>query len=435
MPTNQQHARAFLEKFILNQEEQSLKERLNSKQVNQTRPAVGNDPAAYAARWENINLPAETKSLLMSNNVEYDLATYTKNIENFLGFVKVPIGLAGPIRINGLFANGDYLIPLATTEAALVASYNRGTKIISDAGGCTAILINALVNRCPVFAFENLTQVGQFLIWMNENYSNIKAKAELTTRFGKLVDLRYTIEGNQVFMSFDYETGDASGQNMVTIATQAAFDYIRENSPVQPQYAFIESNMSGDKKASVQAFQNVRGRKVVVEVTIPESLLQKQLHITVDEMVRFFATTSTGAKLSGTIGAQGHYANALAALYIACGQDAACVSESSIGLTRFEKTKNGDLYASVTLPNIMVGTVGGGTQLPTQKACLDMMGLSGAGNANAFAEVAAALCLAGELSISAAMATDTFTKAHHNLARIGKIERKENEYEQSEAKI
>lgn len=422
MPTNHQRTRAFLEKFILNHEESSLKDRLNSKNVNKIRPAVGNDPEAYTARWESIPLSIESKSHLMSHHVENDLATYTKNIENFLGFVKVPIGLAGPIRVNGLFANGDYLIPLATTEAALVASYNRGTKVISDSGGCSAVLINALVNRCPVFAFKNLTEVGQFLVWMNEHYTTIKAKAEMTTRFGKLFDLRYTLEGNHVFMSFDYETGDASGQNMVTIATQAAFDYIRSNSPVKPQYAFIEANMSGDKKASIQAFQHVRGRKVVVEVTVPASVLEKQLHITVDEMVRFFATTSIGAALSGTIGMQGHYANALAALYIACGQDAACVSESSTGVTRFEKTNHGDLYSAVTLPNIMVGTVGGGTQLPSQKACLELMGLSGAGHANAFAEVTAALCLAGELSISAALATDTFTKAHQNLARIGKSE-------------
>lgn len=417
MPTNHLDAKNFLDQLLHTQSVSQLKERLQSKGKPQRRPPTGNDVEAFQARWDMIQLSQQAKEHLSDHFAVDAIKTYNKNIENYLGTVKVPIGLAGPLRVNGLFANGDYLFPLATTEAALVASYNRGTNIISKAGGCTSILLNAYVNRCPCFAFRNLCEVGEFLMWINQNAENIKAKAEATTRFGKLLDFRFTIEGNRVFMCFDYHTADASGQNMVTIATQAAFDYIKATSPVKPVYSFVEANMSGDKKASALAFQNTRGRKVVVETIIPKMLVEKKLHTTVDMLVQFSLTSSIGGFLSGTLGVQGHYANALAALYIACGQDAACVAESSHGITRFEKTTEGDLYAAVTLPNIMIGTVGGGTHLPSQKACLEILGLAGPGNANALAEVVGGLCLAGELSISAALASDTFTKAHHSLAR------------------
>lgn len=418
MPTYHHTAMQFLEKFILNKTKSELKERLASKKTPQVRLPTGNNVKAFRKRWEMIPNHEAIKTHLIHADSENELNIYNNNIENYLGAVKVPIGLAGPLRVNGLFANGDYLIPLATTEAALVASYNRGTKVISEAGGCTSILMNAYVSRTPCFAFRNLTEVGEFLVWINQNASVVKEKAEATTQFGKLLDFRFSIEGNRVFMSFDYYTADASGQNMVTIATQAAVDYIKSKSPIKPHYCYVEANMSGDKKASTLAFQNIRGRKVVVEALIPKHLVEEYFHISVEKLVQFYSTSSIGGILSGTIGIQGHYANALAALYIACGQDAACVAESSLGVTRFEKTDEGDLYAAVTLPNLMVGTVGGGTTLPSQKACLDIMGLSGPGNANALAEVVAGVCLAGELSISAAMASDTFTRAHQLLARV-----------------
>lgn len=417
MPTSLEHAKNFLQQLLQKQSVSDLKQRLQSNGKTQARPPTGNSPSAFQKRWEMIQLSEQAKNHLSDHFSLDAITTYSKNIENYLGTVKVPIGLAGPLRINGLFANGDYLIPLATTEAALVASYNRGTNIISSAHGCSSILLNAYVSRCPCFAFQNLTEVGEFLIWLNQHIEQIKAAAEATTRFGKLIDFRFSIEGNRVFVCFDYHTADASGQNMVTIATQAAVDYINANSPIKPVYSFVEANMSGDKKASALAFQNIRGRKVVAEAIIPKALVEEKLHSTVDRMVQFYLTSASGALLSGTIGMQGHYANALAALYIACGQDAACVAESSHGITRFEKTKDGDLYASVTLPNIMVGTVGGGTQLPSQKACLEIVGLNGPGHANALAEVAGGLCLAGEISISAALASNTFTQAHQSLAR------------------
>ncbi|MBI4641983.1 MAG: hydroxymethylglutaryl-CoA reductase, partial [Candidatus Tectomicrobia bacterium] len=338
-------------------------------------------------------------------------------IENFIGTAKVPVGLAGPLRVNGLFAQGDYYIPLATTEAALVASYNRGSQLISEAGGCTTIVLNEGVSRAPGFVFKDLIEAGQFVVWAISQFEEFKCEAEATTRYGKLIDMKITVEGNHVYLNFEFTTGDASGQNMATIASEAICDYIRANSPVPPQSSFVEANLSGDKKASAQSFQSVRGKKVTAEVILPADLVEKRLHTTQEKIANHWRLSAIGGILSGTVGIHGHYANGLAALYIACGQDAACVAESAVGVSRFEVTDQGDLYAAVTLPNLIVGTVGGGTGLPSQKACLEILGLAGPGKALAFAEVCAAVCLAGELSIAGAICSGDFTRAHEWFAR------------------
>jgi len=204
---------------------------------------------------------------------------------------------------------------------------------------------------------------------------------------------------------------------MVTIATEAICAYIVEHSPVHPRYWFVEANMSGDKKATTHSFMTVRGKKVSAEVVVPAALIEGRLHTTARAMADYARMSVLGGVMSGSIGVQGHYANGLAALFIACGQDAACVAEAAVGVTRFETRDDGGLYAAVTLPNLIVGTVGGGTQLPTQRACLEILGLAGSGHARAFSEVAAGLALAGELSIIGALTAGHFTRAHQRLAR------------------
>ncbi len=367
-------------------------------------------------RWDKLAKP-ELQSELLDPHTQAQSHVYEKNIEHFIGTVKLPVGLAGPLRVNGLFANNDYLVPLATTEAALVASYNRGAQLLTASGGASAMLLNEGVTRTPAFAFFGLAEAGQFVAWAVTQYDTFKQLAESTTSHGKLSDINISIEGNHVYLVFEFLTGDASGQNMVTIATNAVFNYIMENSPITPENAYLDGNLSGDKKASSQTLRSVRGKKVTAEAHIPAALVKKYLHTTPEKMMQFTQMSTVGATLSGTIGINAHYANALAALYIACGQDAACVAESAIGMTRIEVDKNGDLYASVTLPNLMLGTVGGGTGLPSQKACLELMGLYGAGKSQALAEVCAALCLAGELSIVGAFCAGHFSRAHHKLAR------------------
>jgi len=375
---------------------------------------------AIARRWSRLSHvpPASREELLDPRTGRQAAAeTWKRQIENFIGTVKIPVGLAGPLRVNGLFAKGDYFIPLATTEAALVASYARGCKLLTSVGGCSAMLLNEGVARSPAFAFSSLADTGRFVAWVLGEVDAFKQAAASTTAHGRLEEVSTCVEGNHIYLHLNYTTGDASGQNMVTIATEAVCRHILENAPVKPVVSYVEGNFSGDKKASAQAFVSVRGKKVTAEAKIDRESLAKNLHATPEEMVDYWRMSAMGGVLSGTVGVQGHFANGLTALYLACGQDPACVAESAVGVTRFELTAEGGLYASVTLPGIMVGTVGGGTGLPSQKACLEILGLAGPGHSQALAEVCCGLLLAGELSIIGALAAGHFTRAHRKLAR------------------
>ncbi|MDJ1180361.1 hydroxymethylglutaryl-CoA reductase [Roseofilum sp. BLCC_M91] len=420
MSTSQRQANQYIRELLEQNRLTELSQKLqpNPKPLpRKFRGAFRLSPQRVEQHWKQLETSPETQANLLDEQTLSQLQAYQHNIENFIGTVKLPVGIAGPLRVNGLFAQGDYYVPLATTEAALVASYSRGCQLISEVGGCQALLLNEAVNRTPGFAFRKLQEVGLFLAWVVGEQETFKQEAESTTRYGKLIDTRITVEGNHVYLDFQFTTGDAAGQNMVTLATDAICQYILRESPVAPQHWFIEANLSGDKKASAQSFSGVRGKKVTAEVTIPAQLVAQRLHTTPEQMVNYWRMSALGGTMSGTIGIQGHYANGLAALYIACGQDAACVAESAVGVTRFELTSEGDLYAAVTLPNLMVGTVGGGTGLPSQQACLQILGLAGAGQARAFAEMCAGLALGGELSIIGALSAGEFVQAHARLAR------------------
>jgi hydroxymethylglutaryl-CoA reductase (NADPH) len=422
MPTDYHRASCFLNRLLRDHTADELRERLKPK-TQEPAPRVSRDPHMSAdtvdRRWQALAAQPESRAALLDPQTLEQMECYQHNVENFIGCVKLPVGVAGPLRVNGLFAQGDYYIPLATTEAALVASYSRGAQLISEAGGCAAMLINEGMSRAPGFAFTTLEEAGVFIVWALSNLEQFKSEAESTTRHGQLIDMRITIEGNHVYLNFEFTTGDASGQNMVTIATEAICTYIQAYSPVRPRYSFVEANLSGDKKASAQSFLSVRGRKVTAEVILPAELIARRLRTTPLQMVNYWRMSAIGGVLTGTLGVHGHYANGLAALYIACGQDAACVAESAVGVTRFEVTEQGELYAAVTLPNLTLGTIGGGTGLPSQRACLEILGLAGPGKAAALAEVAAGLCLAGELSIIGALCAGEFAQAHRRLARGG----------------
>ncbi len=346
-----------------------------------------------------------------------DLSAYASNIENCIGTVKVPVGVAGPIRVRGTYAHDDFLLPMATTEAALLASYHRGAVLISKAGGCSAMLMSEGVTRSPAFAFDTIANLAIFSHWVLLNKDKLTETAKKTSNYCRLIDIRIAAEGNHLYLLCDFTTGDAAGQNMVTIATQAICEYIITNTPVQPKFWFVEANCSGDKKSTAQSYNSVRGKKVSVEIKIPEKLIKRFLHTTPQRMVDCWQMSALGGIISGTMGVQGHYANSLAAMFIACGQDAACVAEAAVGITRFEICDDGALYCSVTLPNLIVGTVGGGTKLPSQKACLELMNLPKENQARAFAEVCASAALAGEISIIGSLAAGDFTSAHKSLAR------------------
>lgn len=384
------------------------------------RPARQADPARIARFWQRILGGGTTtradQAALADPQTVADAPRYSANIENMIGTVKLPVGLAGPLRVNGLFADGDYLIPMATTEAALVASYARGAVVSGKAGGITTAILYEGVLRSPAFVFEDLLEAGRFVDWAVHHVDALRAAAEATTRHGKLASMEPVIDNNVVFLLCRYTTGDASGQNMVTIATNALCEHIAANCPLTIRRWYVEGNFSGDKKASSLGAITGRGRKVSASVVLPEALIESHLHTTSAAMLEYARIANLGALLSGQVGAQAHYANGLAAFYIATGQDAACVAESAVGFTRMEPRESG-LFCSVTMPNILVGSVGGGTGLPSQRAALNVLGLAGTGNGAALAEVTAALCLCGEISIVAAMAAGHFTRAHAKLAR------------------
>lgn len=369
-----------------------------------------------ARRWKQLGMDS-SRAELYHQRARDNAARYQRNIESYIGTVEIPVGLVGPLRIKGRQRVTDYQVPLATTEAALVASYNRGSQLITAAGGCNARVLAEAVSRTPMFAFKSLVDAERFAQLVTDYADELALAVAKTTKHGQLISTRTVVEGNHVYLDLRFRTGDASGQNMVTFAADAICKAILSQMPVQPEHWFLEANFSGDKKATSKTLGDVRGKRVSADICIAGELVRDVLHTTPGHMVDYWYAGALGGVMSGTTGIQGHFANGLAALYLACGQDVACVAESATGMTRLETTKEGDLYASVTLPNIMVGTVGGGTALPGAKGCLDILGLSGPGNSSALAEVCGAVVLAGELSIIGAFCSGDFAMAHRSLSR------------------
>ena len=343
--------------------------------------------------------------------------SYQGNIENFIGFAQVPIGLAGPLLLNGSAGKSEHWIPMATTEGALVASYSRGIKACSVSGGITARTIDNRVQRSPYFEFETLVEAITFGKWIKSLQPTIAAGVSQASRFAKLVDIAVHQEGNALHVTFSYETGAAAGQNMVTLATDQILKQILVQAPHQPTLYYIEGNMSGDKKANVKSIGRTRGRKVVAEVTLPNQIVKDVLKSTPENIAKCWQAVTLGGMQIGSIGNLGHTTNALTAIFIACGQDVACVAEGAVGTGRVEVKDNGDLYATLTLPGLIVGVVGGGTGLPTQKEALALMGCSTPDDVDKFAEICCAVALAGELSIGAAIAEGHFASAHKKLGR------------------
>jgi hydroxymethylglutaryl-CoA reductase (NADPH) len=368
-------------------------------------------------RLEYLKLHGKEFQYLTGDKVFNDVESLHGNIENFIGFSAIPTGVIGPLNVIGTEANGDFYVPLATTEGALVASYGRGARASRLAGGITSVCLIEGVQRSPVFKFDNIASLGQFIMWVLQQIPKFHEIVAGASNHAQLLDMKTNIEGNHLILTFDYLTGDAAGQNMVTLCTDEICQYIVRESPIKPVFWFIEGNYSGDKKATALSFTSVRGKKVTAEVEVPKEIVRSMLRTQPQDMVNYWQSSTLGVIQSGAIGAQGHVANGLCALFIATGQDAACTAEAAVGITRMEITPKGDLYAALTLPNLIVGTVGGGTSLPTQRECLELMGCYGTGNARKFADVCGALALAGELSIAAALSAGHFSQAHKKFGR------------------
>lgn len=337
------------------------------------------------------------------------------NIENPVGAVQVPLGIAGPLRVEGEHARGLFYVPLATTEGALVRSYERGMMTISRAGGATARVLVDENRISPVFLFDGVAEAAAFAREVRELFEPLKAEAESTTRHGKLLRIEPLPVGREVAVHFCYSTADAHGMNMIVKATDRACQWLVAQGRAGRHY--ILSGAESEKRASGALFAGGKGKKVLAGATIPARLVRAYLHTTPEGLADVWRRTALGHLQAGTLGYNGHIANGLTALFIACGQDVANVANSAVGITSFEVMEGGDLYASVTLPSLTVATVGGGTGLGTARECLEMLGCSGAGTALKLAEIAAATVLAGEISMGGAIASGEFVAAHEAYGR------------------
>ena len=341
--------------------------------------------------------------------------TLRGNIENPIGAVQVPLGVAGPLRLTGRHADGTFYVPLATTEGALVRSYERGMAVITRAGGATARLLEDQNRVCPMFVLDDVAAAASFAEALPARFAELAAAADATTRHGRLLGVEARQIGRRVIAILRFHTADAQGMNMAVRATEAVCRRLVAGSAVRRHSVF--SGFDSEKRASGSLFEGGKGKRVCADVRLPRRLVRAFFRVTPEALARLWQDTVVGHLEAATLGYNGHYANGLAALFIACGQDVANVANAAVGITTFEPTRDGDLYASVTLPSMTVATVGGGTGLGTADECLRMLGCAGAGTAPKLAEIFAATLLAGELSFGAAIAASELVSAHEAYGR------------------
>lgn len=346
-----------------------------------------------------------------------DLAEAQKrNIENPIGAIQIPLGLVGPLKINGEYAKGDFYIPLATSEGALLASVNRGCSVTQAAGGATIRIIDDKMTRAPVIKAKSVTEAMEIKTWIEKHFIELKEAAESTTRHGRLLKIDpVVVVGRYVYPRFTFSTGDSMGMNMVTIATDKALEILTRETDAH--VIALSGNLCVDKKPSALNLIEGRGKTVVAEIIIPAEIVEKKLKTTAKSIAEVNqAKNMIGSAISGSMGFNAQYANMIGALFLATGQDEAHIVEGSLGITVAEEEK-GDLYFSVTLPDLPLATVGGGTRLETARESLEILGAYGNDKVNKFAEIVAATVLAGELSLMGALAAGHLARAHKELGR------------------
>ena len=348
----------------------------------------------------------------------FDAHQLQGNCESFVGVAQIPVGLAGPLTVHGEHAQGDFLIPMATTEGTLVASYNRGMQVLNLCGGVKCTVIGDAMQRAPVFVFEDARGARDFGKWVEQEIDKIRPEAESTSRIAKLQYIDTYLSNKFAYLRFNFSTGDAAGQNMVGRATFAACSWILENYKGAPiKHFYLESNFATDKKASQINVMRTRGKRVVAEAVVKRDILMQRMRVTPEQLAYHGQVSNVGAFLSGANNNGAHSANGITALFIATGQDVANVSESSAGVLYSEVTAAGDLYLSITIPSLIVATHGGGTGLATQNECLAMLGCVGRGTVRKFAEIVAGVVLAGELSLGAAISSSDWVSSHEQYGR------------------
>ncbi len=362
------------------------------------------------AALDNIN-----QSIFNSNPV-----ALAGNIENYIGAVQIPLGIAGPVNVKGSYIDGYAVIPIATSEGALISSITRGARACNEAGGVNVHVNHQYMLRAPVFLCKDIHGALMLEHWVNLNFQRIKFKAESVSSVAKLIRINTSVFGDSLHLQFFYNTADAAGQNMTTSCTWIACEWIakqiEKNPHIKYESYFIEGNMSGDKKINFRSFTGGRGISVIASVYIPEVILKKVLRVSADHYMRLWYSGEYGGLQTGMMGYNINFANVIAGIFTATGQDIACVHESSVGILKARKQGDGIVF-NAHLPNLVIGTVGGGTSLPAQRECLEMMNCCGQGNVYKLAEIITAACIALDISTSAAVCANEFVKAHEILGR------------------
>ena len=392
---------------------------------------IANDFKSSGMAYPSTNTPLDTDEGRSSGGLPYSSFDFNKfyqevlgkNCENVIGYVPIPVGFVGPLKMNGR----DFNIPLATTEGALLASTNRGCRAITLSGGATSSLFNDGMTRAPVLLMPSAKRAVDMKLWLDEedNFRIIKEAFESTTRFGKLKSIKASIAGRNIFLRFNCTTGDAMGMNMISKGCMEALAALSTPFPDYELLA-VSGNVCTDKKPSAVNWIEGRGKSVVAEVTLSGKVIVDVLKCTVQSLVQLnTAKNLVGSSVAGSLGGNNaHASNVVTAIFLATGQDPAQNVESSNCMTLMEPVNDGnDLHVSVTMPVVEVGTVGGGTGLGAQRACLEMMGLAGANvenpgaNAKDLARVIAGAVLAGEISLMSALASNHLVSAHMKLNR------------------
>ena len=355
-------------------------------------------------------------SLEHVGSYSFDPHVLPGNIEHFTGVAQVPIGIAGPLLVDGEHAKGEFYVPMATAEGTLVASYNRGMKLLHAAGGVRTTILDDRMQRAPSFLFESAREVRDFGEWLDANFDAVRDAAEATTRFGKLTHVGQYQVGALRYLRFNYTTGDAAGQNMTGKATLAACEWIKAHYPGGAEFA-LTGAIDTDKKHSHINTLLTRGKRVVAEAVIKNDVLERLMGVDTQSVYDYRQVHMVGGFLAGSASNSAHAANGLTAIFIATGQDVANISESHAGITYTRLLENGDYYWSITLTSLIVGTYGGGTALPTQRECLELLGCYGKGNARKLAEICAATVLAGEISLTSAVLAGHWVSSHERLGR------------------
>jgi hydroxymethylglutaryl-CoA reductase (NADPH) len=362
-----------------------------------------------------------------SSTIDFDDAV-NRNIESPIGAVQIPLGYAGDIKVNGDSANGSYPILLATTEGRLVAGISRGISVVNMAGGVNTIVVRDGMARDVLVRTSDAKHSGKLAHWIesSEGKEFLKKAFAENTSYGVLIDIRPFVAGRDVHLRFRATTGAAMGMNMVTIAAKNAVDkmvqHVEGKLGLHIDILSESGNMCSDKKPAYIDFIEGRGVSVTADIMVPRQLVEESFRVKPELMVELNKVKNlTGSALAGSHGFNAHVANTLAAMYIAHGQDAAQIVEGSMAITDAAMVDD-NLYVSLLMPSIEVGTYGGGTARETQKEALSLMGLYGSGDAEgktrlAFAEVVAAACLTGELNLLAAEAGMDLAKSHSKIKR------------------